>query len=576
MLKLLLLRFPYERMRLILLFLLFHSFGFVYGQNKHSYVLISTGLDKKQSKYLNNISDSILFKKRLQAIQSQHQKKGFVLANVDELRFDSLKQVTLVYYKGPKLNGLKINVQPSDAKILRKWAGLSEQILSNQTLTPLELQQLYKRILSAYTNNGYAFAKIKLDIFKIDSISVEGDLLVEKGPLLYWNDIHLKGDSSLPKKFIANTIQFKKGDPFSEERFLNVSRKLIALNLYEEIKPSELLFTEKGVDLYVYLIAKKLSSVNGIIGLQPNSITGKMQLTGDINLKLNNILKRGEYLGINWSSLQAKTQQLKTAIKYPYILNTPLGFEGSFNLYKRDTTFLELSGNAGISYNISGNFYFKAFYENFSSSVLNGGNPYLNNFGTTKTNLYGVGVNYNNYDYIPLPTRGIGIISSFSTGIRKAYNFIDSTWSKNTVYKGELMIDWYIPVAKRHVVKLSNMTQLYEAPKFYSNEAYRFGGLQSQRGFNEQFLLATARTTFSAEYRFMIERTTYLYVFYDQSWYENNTGKYYKDYPLGFGAGFTFGTPIGMFSLSYALGKTTTEDLKFRNGKIHFGYIALF
>ncbi len=563
-------------MKYFFLFFLLLSQSFVIAQRKQGFELQIEGLEKKEEKYLTKISDSIVFKQRVMGIQSRHRKKGYVLASIDVLQFDSLRTVKMVYYKGPKLPGMKITVSPTEAKILRKHAGLSEQMLSNQPLQPSEIESLYKKILSAYTNNGYAFAKIRLDITKMDSSEITARLEVDKGPLLNWNNLVLKGDSSLPKKFIANTVQFKKGDPFSEDRFLNVTRRLTALNLYEEIRPSELLFTDNGVDLYVYLTAKKLSSMNGIIGLQPNSITGKMQLTGDLNLKLNNILKRGEYLSINWSSLQAKSQQLRTALRYPYILNTPLGFEGSFNLYKKDTTFLELESNAGISYNVSGNFYFKAFYENFSSNVLNGGNPTVNNLGTTKTNLYGIGVNYNNYDYTPLPTKGFGVVAAFSTGIRKAYNYVDSTWTKSTVYRGDLSIDWYIPIVRRHIVKLANVTQLYEAPTFYTNEAYRFGGLQSQRGFNEQFLLGTARTTFSVEYRFMIERTTYLYAFYDQSWYENNTRKYYKDYPLGFGVGFTFGTSIGMFSLSYALGKTSEEELKFRNGKIHFGYIAIF
>lgn len=548
----------------------------VLSQQKQPYKLYSNNLTTKECKLLTRSKDSITLKQRLTSIQLRHQKKGFVLANVDSLVIDSTKNVHLSYHKGPKFNGIKINAKPEELKILQRWSGIGESMLTNQSLAPTELNYLYKRLLSNYTNNGYAFAKIQLAVTKMDSLTIEADLVVDRGPQLLWNTLHLKGDSTLPKKLIANTIQFKKGEPFSEDRFQNISRKLLALNLYEELKPADILFTDKGVDLYVYLMPKKLSSANGIIGLQPNTITGRMQFTGDINLKLNNILKRGEYLGLNWSSLQAQTQQLRTAIKYPYLFNTPFGVEGSFNLYKRDTSFLELESNIGLSYNLSGNFYIKAYYENFTSNILAGGNNSSLNYGNTKTNLYGLALNYNNYDYIPLPTKGIGIVTSFSTGIRQSSPIKDTVTTKNTVYKGDFTIHWYIPIAKRHVIRLSNTTQLYQAPKFYTNEAYRFGGLQSQRGFNEQFLLATARSTASLEYRFMLERTSYLFAFFDQSWYENNTSTYYRDYPMGFGAGFTFGTSIGMFSLSFAVGKTAEEEIKIRNGKIHFGYIALF
>ncbi len=533
-------------------------------------------LTKKENKTLLLSKDTLDFKKKLAQIQTYHLKKGYVLANIDALTFDSLKNVQLIYYKGPKFEKLSIKAQPEDLKVLSRYAGLKEQLLTNQSLVPYEIQQLYKRILSSYTNNGYAFAKVKLELTQIDSNKLEADLIINKGPQLFWNDLHLKGDSTLPKKLIANTIQFKKGEPFNEDRFQNLSRKLLALNIYEEIKPAEILFTEKGVDLYVYLTPKKLSSINGIVGLQPNTLTGKLQFTGDINLKLNNVLKRGEYLGLNWSSLQAQTQQLRTALKYPYLFNTPFGIEGSFNLYKKDSTFLELESNIGVNYNLRGNFYIKAYYENFTSNILAGGNSSPLRLGNTKTNLYGIAVNYNSYDYIPLPTKGIGITSSFSTGIRKSSPLDDTITTKNTVYRADLNVNWYLQMAKRHILHLSNFTQFYHAPIYYANEAYRFGGLQSQRGFNEQFLLATTRTTFSAEYRFMIERTTYLFAFFDQSWYENRTGNYFRDTPMGMGVGFTMGTSIGMFSLSFAIGKTSQEELKIRNGKIHFGYIALF
>ena len=562
--------------RTYLLFLFLCWNFLVLSQHKNPYKLYSNNLSSKENKTLAFSKDSIQLKQRLTAIRLSHQKKGFVLANVDSLSIDSFKNVRISYYKGPQLKQMKINASPSDAKILQRWSGIREAMLTRQSLSPTEVESLFKKLLGTYTNNGYAFAKVKLDVTKMDSTSIEADLVVEAGPQLFWNTLHLKGDSTLPKKLIANTIQFKKGEPFSEARFQNISRKIMALNLYEELRPANLLFTEKGVDLYVYLSPKKLSSVNGIIGLQPNTITGKMQFTGDINLKLNNVLKRGEYLGLNWSSLQAQTQQLKTALKYPYLFNTPFGVEGSFNLYKRDTTFLELETNVGVSYNLSGNFYIKAYYENFTSNILAGGSTSSLNYGNTKTNLYGLAVNFNNYDYVPLPTKGFGVIASFSTGIRKSSPIQDTLTSKNTVYKGDLTVQWYIQLAKRHVVRLANATQLYQAPTFYTNEAYRFGGLQSQRGFNEQFLLATARSTASIEYRFMLERTSYLFAFFDQSWYENNTSAYYKDYPMGFGAGFTFGTSIGMFSLSFAVGKTSEEEIKIRNGKIHFGYIALF
>jgi hemolysin activation/secretion protein len=105
---------------------------------------------------------------------------------------------------------------------------------------------------------------------------------------------------------------------------------------------------------------------------------------------------------------------------------------------------------------------------------------------------------------------------------------------------------------------------------------YRFGGQISLRGFNEEEIYATSRSVFGLEYRFLLDKNSYLFAFYDQAWYENKASTFVTDTPFGFGTGFTFGTAIGNFSVSYALGKQFDNLIQFRDGKIHFGYVAYF
>ncbi len=123
---------------------------------------------------------------------------------------------------------------------------------------------------------------------------------------------------------------------------------------------------------------------------------------------------------------------------------------------------------------------------------------------------------------------------------------------------------------------LGNHTETYYAPEIYENELSRFGGLNSQRGFNEEELFATTFSTFSLEYRFLLDRNSRVFAFFDQTLYENSAVNYFKDQPFGFGAGFSFGTNIGIFTISYALGKQFDNPVLLRNGKVHFGYIAYF
>jgi hemolysin activation/secretion protein len=97
------------------------------------------------------------------------------------------------------------------------------------------------------------------------------------------------------------------------------------------------------------------------------------------------------------------------------------------------------------------------------------------------------------------------------------------------------------------------------------------------RGFNEEELFATSYLISQIEYRFLLDKNSALFGFYNRAWYEDNsTLKYVKDSPLGFGLGLSFGTKLGIFSVTYALGKQLTNSIQLNQGKIHIGYISFF
>jgi hemolysin activation/secretion protein len=137
-------------------------------------------------------------------------------------------------------------------------------------------------------------------------------------------------------------------------------------------------------------------------------------------------------------------------------------------------------------------------------------------------------------------------------------------------------LDYYVPVGKRSTVRIGGLAQFYYADTVYANEQIRFGGLKSLRGFDEEALLATSMARLSVEYRFLLDQNSHLLVFFDQAIYENRTRSYYRDTPFGFGAGMSFGTKAGIFSLVYGLGSQFGNPINVRDGKIHVGYLAVF
>ena len=427
-------------------------------------------------------------------------------------------------------------------------------------------------------NNGYPFVRIKLieHIWDGDQLSVKLD--VNTGKFDNWSKINVRGDSSISPKYISNLLNIRIGDPYSEKEVALISSRINQVSFLKEIKSSEILFTNEGVELFLYVESVPISSANGIIGFQPDATTQRLSLTGDVHLKLMDVFHRGELLDLQWQSIRKQTQSLDVKVNYPFLFNTSFGLDGNFNLYKRDSTFLELNSTAGVQYFLKKGNYLKVFYNNISSNVLSGGsnNPSFSNLGSVKSNNYGISYTYKQIDYVPNPSRGLSFLLEGAAGTRKSQVSDTSETLRSNTFRGKIIGEIFIPLAKRHTIRINSSTEFYFADRIYENEVYRYGGLNSQRGFNEDALFATTKTTATIEYRFLLDKNSHVFAFYDQSWYENNAKTYYNDAPFGFGAGFAFNTNFGVFSISYALGKEFSNPILFSNSKVHFGYIVYF
>lgn len=561
-------------LRLFLILTLFSS-SVLYAQKKYvlslesDRVLPSSKIDGKQFETKEGLYNFVN-DKRYSLI-----KKGYVLANIDSVRWEN-DTANIVFFVGPKFDKLEIKVDSSDQSIIRKIPGVNERLLSKIKFGSKEISAIMRRINNYLVDNGYPFAEVKLEVEKIETPITNGFLKISEGPQVAIKEIYIKGTATISEKFVINAIAIQQGDLYNRSNLSDISSRIDQIQFLSEIKPHELLFTDEGVELYLYLESNQVSLVNGVVGLQPDPVTDQNIITGDIRLKLQNILKRGELFSVNWRSLQPTTQDLEVRLTYPFLFNTPFGIDAMFDLYKQDSSFLTTNFNLGIQYFLRGGNYIKAFYEADNSNVLSGGVNSSENYVSVSTNRYGIGVFRQQFDYLPNPSRGLRFELELSAGQRSSSGPTTDSILNTTTFRGDLSIEFFIPLAKRHVLRFANSTSTYYAPEIFKNEEFRFGGLQTQRGFNEEILRATTLTTFMLEYRFLVDRNSHAFTFFDQSIYENNVNGYTRDDPFGFGAGFSFGTNIGIFSISYALGKQFDNPILLRDGKVHFGYVAYF
>ena len=110
---------------------------------------------------------------------------------------------------------------------------------------------------------------------------------------------------------------------------------------------------------------------------------------------------------------------------------------------------------------------------------------------------------------------------------------------------------------------------------FSENELYRIGGFGSIRGFNEESITANMNGILSLDYRFVPSEAFYIGLFGDYGFIENKRANINTSL-LSFGTGISFLTKMGIFNLSYAVGKTENTSFDFKESKIHFGILSQF
>lgn len=278
-------------------------------------------------------------------------------------------------------------------------------------------------ILKNCENKGYPFANIKLNNITFENNEFTADLELNKNKLVKIDSIIIKGNATIAPVYIYNYIDIKPGELYNEAKLSRITSRFKELAFIKEIKPNQLLFTENITKLYLYLDNKKASQFDGVIGFLPDDNNeGKINLTGEVHLKLQNSLQRGEVIEFNWKQLPNKTQDLKIHLLYPFLFNTPFGVDGNLSIYRKDSTYTDVIKNFGVQYSISGNNYLKAFVTDKESNL--GSTEGLENitvlpaYADISILSYGATFHFEKLDYRINPTKGYMFEFIGSTGNR--------------------------------------------------------------------------------------------------------------------------------------------------------------
>ena len=480
-------------------------------------------------------------------------KQGFCFVTID-----SINKHAFLVKKGTRFSKIKIN--GGELGVFR----LSE------------VSKILKNKINVDSNNGFPFTSCHLDSIDFDkgTNTVHAKMSYEKGPYMKINEVIVRGNEMVHEKLVQSVINIYVGQPYRENSIQNVDESIKNCSFLQLMKPSEFLFTKEGVSIYCYVKNKNASSINGVLGVQPNSTTQKIGLTGDVQLKLENILQKGEYFFVNWKNILPQSSSLLCTLKYPYLFKSQFGVHGNLSLAKRDSTFLELNTSVNINYKVNTLFSINSVYKNYQNAVLsNQNNTDFDKNVDVNTNFFGLNATLSTIDYPMNPSKGLNMELEGLSGLRKVNR---NENEKNTVFSFKFVFDQYIKLNQRHILKLKCNFQTFISDSIYTNERFRIGGLNSVRGFNEESLFSTTYIVNTFEYRYRLDLSSYVFAFMDYGILQDKTKAFVNNQSSGFGLGFAYNTNIGMFNIVGAYGIDNNQSFDLQEAKIHFGYVAFF
>ena len=379
-----------------------------------------------------------------------------------------------------------------------------------------------------------------------------------------------------PKGHLNQIVKKYQNTLFSEFSLNKIKKEFDQFNFAQQSKYPETLFTKDSTKIFVYLTKQSANNFDGFIGFNTNE-NQKINLSGYLDLQLQNILNAGEEFRLNWKSNGNNQTTFNSTLELPYLFGSPIGLKGHILIFKQDSTFQNTKTALEASYFISHNTRIYLGRESTSSSDIQNSNNY--DISDFKSKFYTGTFNYNKKDQTnsmnPIKTSislKVGIGKRENTNTKTAENTNKQNYiefkSTNTFYLND----------KNHL-NTKVILQTLNSKDYGFNELYRFGGFNSIRGFQENSLQAKTYYVVANEYRYLLNPNFYLHTVTDYSYYTvptiKTTNKTQQNlYSLGLGIGLR--TQNGIIKFSAVKNYNNKSKTNIYNTLVHLSYNIVF
>lgn len=553
-------------MKLLLGLILFFCFQFSLGQN---FYLNIKGASEIENKTIDSLQYEIKHASVASILEEQKRfenkltNQGFFDWQLLEQKKVNDSSFVFKYNLGNSIknNTIYIGKLSAQEKSLLQLESDSLIIATN------EVENFMKSKIALLEKKGYSLANLQLINQQKNENSLFSELLLKLNAKRNITDLVIVGYDKFPTGIKKAITKKAKKATFNQDNLKQINDTFDKLQFVNQIKYPEILFTTDSTKIFVYVEKSKPNKFDGFIGFS-NDDKSKLTFNGYLDLQLQNILNTGEKFNLYWKNDGNKQTSFNIGTELPYIFKTPIGTKANLRIFKQDSTFQNTMTDLNLGYYFAYNT--KAFvgYQKTTSVDIQNTNSFsLNDFTNTFLTSSFEHLELNPDSFI-FPERAKFLVK-FGTGNRTIAS------QKTSQFFTQLDMNYNLNLNSKNSIFVRNQTFYLQSDDYIINELFRFGGINSIRGFNENSLQANAFTGIIAEYRYLLASNLYLHSITDFGYFQDKTTNI-EDRLLGLGFGFGLFTKNGLFNLVYANGSTSEQAIKLSNSIVHISFKTNF
>ena len=461
------------------------------------------------------------------------------------------------------------------------------EFLTGKIFVTSELELQINRALDYFEDYGYPFASIIIESlnFYYDSTDenyyVNINLVLNKQQVSRIDDVEITGNTKTKDFVIIRNIRLNKGEYYSQSRINDIPKKLNRLRFFEPVNTPDYYLNSKGEGiLHISVVEKETNNFDGIVGYVPGKDDEKGFFTGFVNISLRNLFGTERAAAFRWKQEDRYSQELELKYLEPWLAGFPVNILLGLYQRKQDTTYVQRRFDGSVEYLAT---------EDISGSVLISTESTIptesstGNYKVFKSSILSTGLSLkiDTRDDIYAPTEGILLYNIYKFSSKKITGpdvlITPATKTKINLQRLEVDFKIFYEIFRRQVIALGVSGRELKGDLFEISDLYKLGGTNTLRGYRENQFLGNRILWSNFEYRYLLTQRSFAFLFFDSGYYLRNEDadrsiERSSGFKIGYGAGLSLETALGVLSVSYALAKGAS----FSDGLIHFGILNEF